>query len=325
MQIAFNFCALWQNQTRRQTRKLQRPSLQSLPHPRQRQHLYQRPYVLSLLIVSFDPHSPQKKKLKSNGKTPVKPIDSDSSDDSSEDEQPKKTAVSSSDSDSDSDSDESPEEKKPVKAPTAKKGKGKAESSDSSDSSSSDESSSDEDVKMQDVQPTKGESFMILFIPIHLNIAVYRQEGCRFNQGSKTRCITTKSQVACIIQGDLGQCRMYSHIHFCSLRNTHSIPQKAPKANGKAPESSDESSESSSEDEQPKKAASSSDSDESSEEETPASAPAGKVAKGKVESSSSSESSSDGSSSDEDEDDAKVEDAQPAKGKLSITLSRPPI
>ncbi|KAG1753311.1 hypothetical protein EDB19DRAFT_822126 [Suillus lakei] len=93
----------------------------------------------------------------SNGKSPVKRAKDESSDDSSasssEDEQPQKTVLT-------SDSDDSPEDKKPASAPVSKKGKGKVESTDSSDSSSSDESSSDEagdkDIEMQDVQPANG-------------------------------------------------------------------------------------------------------------------------------------------------------------------------
>jgi nucleolin len=106
---------------------------------------------------------------------------------------------------------------------------------------------------------------------------------------------------------------MYSLYQLFSS-HLNSTPQAPKKSNGKVAESSDESSDSSSEDEQPKKTASTSDSDESSNDEEPASAPAVKTAKGKVESNGSSDSSSgDESSSDEAE-------AQPAKGTLSIAL-----
>ncbi|KAG2139764.1 hypothetical protein DEU56DRAFT_800125 [Suillus clintonianus] len=94
-------------------------------------------------------------------------------------------------------------------------------------------------------------------------------------------------------------------------------------SNGKTPvkrakdESSDESSDSSSGEEQPNKTVLTSDSDDSPEEKKPASAPAAKKGKGKVDSNDSSDSSSsDESSSDEVGDkDVEMQDVQPAKDK----------
>ncbi|KAG1811355.1 hypothetical protein EV424DRAFT_1349683 [Suillus variegatus] len=111
-----------------------------------------------------------------------------------------------------------------------------------------------------------------------------------------------------------------------SLASSKEILAKAKvlkASNGKASvkrandESSDDSSDSSSEDEQPKKTVLTSDSDDSSEEKKPASTPASKKGKSKVEIDDSSDSSSsDESSSDEVRDkDVVMQDVQPANGK----------
>ncbi|KAG1811241.1 uncharacterized protein BJ212DRAFT_1579263 [Suillus subaureus] len=225
----------------------------------------------------------------SNGKAPVKRAKDESSDDSSdspsEDEQPKKTVLT-------SDSDDSPEEKKPANAPASKKGKGKVESSDSSDSSSSDESSSDEvgdkDVEMQDVQPTNGK------------------------KTDKTKAAKSTASPA-------------KKVKLPTSPKDILAKAGALKASiSKASESSDESSDSSSEG-QPKKLAPTSDSDDSSDDEKPASVPAGKREKGK-ESGDSSDSSSDESSSDQDGDKgAEVQNAQPAKGTKRKAEAEPSV
>jgi nucleolin len=223
----------------------------------------------------------------SNGKAPIKRAKDESSDDSSDssdDEQPKKTVLT-------SDSDDSPEEKKSASALAGKKGKGKVETSDSSDSSSSDESPSDEvgdkDVKMQDVQ--------------HAN-------------GKKTNKTTVVKATASLAK---------------KVTSSKDILAKAGalKASiAKASESSDESSDSSSEDGQPKKLAPTSGSDESSDDEKPASVPAGKKGKGKENGDSSDSSSSDESSSDQDGDKAaEVQNVQPAKGTKRKAEAEPSI
>ncbi|KAG2035370.1 hypothetical protein BDR03DRAFT_1093265 [Suillus americanus] len=226
----------------------------------------------------------------SNGKAPVKRAKDESSDDSSdsssEDEQPKKTVLS-------SDSDDSPEEKKSASASASKKGKGKVESSDSSDSLSSDESSSDEvgdkDVEMQDVQPANGK------------------------KADKTKAAKSTASPA-------------KNVKLPTSSKDILAKAGALKASiSKASESSDESSDSSSEDGQPKKLAPTSDSDDSSDDEKPASVPAGKKGKGK-ENGDSSDSSSDESSSDQDGGKgAEVQNVQPVKGNKRKAEAEPSV
>ncbi|KAG1764634.1 hypothetical protein EDD22DRAFT_445076 [Suillus occidentalis] len=224
----------------------------------------------------------------SNGKAPSKPTkdgsSDDSSDSSSDDEQPKKTVLT-------SDSDDSTEEKKSSSAPAGKKGKGKVESSDSSDSSSSDESSSDEvgdkDVKMQDVQ---------------------------FANGKKTKPVKSTASPA-------------KKVKLPTSPKDILAKAGALKASiAKASESSDESSDSSSEDDQPKKLAPTPGSDESSDDEKAASVPASKKGKGKKSGDSSDSSSSDESSSDQDGNKgAEVQNVQPANGTKRKAEAEPSV
>ncbi|KAG2360175.1 hypothetical protein BDR07DRAFT_1472585 [Suillus spraguei] len=192
-----------------------------------------------------------------------------------------------------SDSDDSPEEKKPTSTLAGKKGKGKVESSDSSDSSSSDESSSDEvgdkDVEMQDVQPANGKK-------------------------------TDKSKAAKVTTLPAKKVKLP-----ISPKEILAKAGALKASISKASESSDESSDSSSEDEQPKQLAPISDSDDSSDDEKPAGVPADKKGKGKESGNSSDSSPSDESSSDQDGDKgAEVPPAKGTKRKAEAEPSVPP-
>ncbi|KAG2069990.1 RNA-binding domain-containing protein [Suillus decipiens] len=193
-----------------------------------------------------------------------------------------------------SDSDDSPKEKKPTSTPAGKKGKGKVESSDSSDSSSSDESSSDEvgdnDVEMQDVQAANGKR-------------------------------TDKSKLAKAATSPAKKVKLP-----ISPKEVLAKAGALKASISKASDSSDESSDSSSEDEQPKQPAPTSDSDDSSDDEKLAGVPAGKRGKGRESGDSSDSYSSDESSSDQNGDKgAEVTNIQPAKGTKRKAEAEPSV